>query len=91
MKLAGNVVLDQRRRDRDRAVFQRLAQHFERAAVELGQFVEKQHAVVRQADFAGRGDRAAADQPGVADRVMRRRNGRVAISGWPGRQRPTAL
>ena len=38
--------------DRHRAVFQRLAQHFQRAAVELGQFVEEQHAVVGQADLA---------------------------------------
>ena len=35
--------------DRHRAVFQRLAQHFERLAVELGQLVEEQHAVVGQA------------------------------------------
>ena len=72
MKSAGNVVLARARRDRHRAVFQRLAEHFQRAAVELGQLVEKQHAVVRQADLARRGRRAAADQAGVADRVVRR-------------------
>ena len=79
MKLAGNVVLDRARRDRHRAVFQRLAQHFQRAAIELGQLVEKQHAVVRQADLAGRGRRAAADQAGVADRVVRRAD----TAAWP--------
>ena len=58
--------------DRHRAVFERLAQHFERLAVELGQLVEEEHAVVGERDLARRGRRAAADQAGVADRVMRR-------------------
>ena len=35
------------------AGFQWLAQHFQNVAVELRQFVEEQHAVVRQLDFAG--------------------------------------
>ncbi len=90
MKLAGNVVLDQRPGDRHRAIFQRLAEHFQRAAVELGQLVEKQHAVVRQADFARRGNRSAADEAGVADRMMRRairprgqqRLARLGASPW---------
>ena len=57
--------------DRDPAVLERLAQHFERGAFELGEFVQKKHAVVRDADFTGRGIRGAADQTDVADRVMR--------------------
>ena len=42
-------------RDGDFAVFQRLAKHFQHVAAEFGQFVEEQHAVVSQADFAGLG------------------------------------
>src|SRR5690606_8241456 len=58
--------------DRHRAVFEGLAHDFERAAIELRQFIEKQHAVVRHADFAGGRYAAAADQSRVADRMMRR-------------------
>ena len=39
--------------DADKAVLQRLAQRLQRAAVVLRQLVEKEHAVVREADFAG--------------------------------------
>ena len=46
--------------DGDPAVLQRLAQHLERIAGKLGQLVQKQHAVVRQTDLAGAGDRPAA-------------------------------
>jgi hypothetical protein len=35
------------------AFFQRLAQDFQRPAIEFRPFVEKEHAVVRHADFAG--------------------------------------
>ena len=48
------------------------------AAVEFGEFVEEEHAVVRQADFARARDAAAADQPGAADGVVRRAEGAVA-------------
>lgn len=77
--------------NRHRAIFKRLAEDFERLAVELGQLVEEQDSVVGQGDFAGRGRRAAADQAGVADRMVGARNGRTASSGWPGFSRPTAL
>ena len=53
------------------AVFKGLAQRFKRLAVELGELVEKKDAVVREADFARRGNRAAADEPRFADRMMR--------------------
>ena len=58
--------------NRDVAGLQRLAQRFERGARKLGQFVEKQHAAVRQRDFAGARRRAAADQRHRAGGVMRR-------------------
>ncbi len=54
----------------DGAVLKRLTQNFERAAVELGELIEKQHPVMRKRDLAGRGRRAATDQAGFADRVM---------------------
>ena len=60
-----------RARDRHASFFQRLAHDFENVARELRKFVEKQHAVVRHADFAGARDAAAADQAGVRDRVVR--------------------
>ena len=41
----------------------------------LRQFVEKEHAVVGQRNFAGTRDRAAADQSGVGDGVVRRAEG----------------
>ena len=61
-----------RPRDRHAVFFQRLPQDFERAAVELGQFVEEQHAVMGERDLARRRRAAAADQARFADRVMRR-------------------
>ena len=44
----------QRPRDRDDAVFEWLTHHFERLAIELGQFIQKQDAVVGFADFTRR-------------------------------------
>lgn len=58
------------------ARFERLAQDLETSAMKLGQLVEEQHAVVRQADLAGRRRGAAADHAGIADRVVR-------IAEWP--------
>ena len=60
-------------RERHRRFFERLAQHFEHVARKFRQLVQEQHAVVRQADFAGpRRSGAAADQPRVRYGVMRR-------------------
>src|SRR3954451_11798128 len=42
--------------------FQRLAQGFERAAVEFRQFVEEQNTIMRQRDLARASAQAAADQ-----------------------------
>ena len=48
-------------RDGHRSVLERLAQNLQHVAREFGEFIEKQHAVVRQADFAGpRRSRSAA-------------------------------
>ena len=57
------------------AVFERLAQDFEDVARELGELVEEEHAVVREADLAGARDHAAADEAGVGDGVVRRAEG----------------
>src|SRR5436190_7153235 len=59
----------QRPADRDVAILERLPQHFERCPIELRQFVEKQNAVVREADLAWRGRRAAPYEAGVGNRV----------------------
>jgi hypothetical protein len=53
------------------AGFQRLAQGFQHLAVELGQFIEKQDALMGQADFAGARWIAAADQRHRRGGVMR--------------------
>ena len=58
-------------RNGDDVFFQRLAHHLQRSAVEFRQLIQEQHAVVRQADLARARIAAAADQPGVADGVMR--------------------
>ncbi len=57
-------------RHRDLAVFQRLAQRIQHPRIELRQFVEKQHALMRQRDFAGLGAHAAARQRGHAGGMM---------------------
>jgi len=55
--------------DGDGLVFHRLAHHFQHAAVELRQLVEKEHAAMRQADLAGPRPVAAPNKPGIAVRV----------------------
>ena len=59
-------------RHRDLAVLQRLAQRIQHARIELRQFVEKQHALMRQRNLAGLGAHAAAGQRGHAGGMMRR-------------------
>ena len=46
--------------DRHFAAFQRLAQRVQNAWIELREFVEKQHAVMRERDFTRLGAQAAA-------------------------------
>ena len=57
-------------RDGDPAVLQGLAQDLEDVLSELRQLVEKEDPVVREAHLAGPRDLAAADQPGIGDRVV---------------------
>ena len=74
-------------RNGHRPILQRLAQHLQHVARELGQLVEKQHAVVRQADFARpRHAGAAADQAGVGDGVVRRAERPLVQQSRAGRQ-----
>ena len=73
-------------RDGDAAFFQRLAHGLQDAALELGQFVQEQHAVVREGDFAGRGIDVAAQQAGVAGGVMRRAERAARHQRLAGRQ-----
>ena len=57
----------------DAAVLERLPQSLDGVATELGELVEEQDAVVREADLAGPHGRApAAEQPDRRDRMMRR-------------------
>jgi hypothetical protein len=48
-----------------------LSKCLENASPKLGEFVEKQHAVVGKADLARARNLAPADQCGLADRMMR--------------------
>src|SRR6185295_9666660 len=57
--------------DGDSSILERLAQPLDRGARELGELIEEQHAVVGERDLAGARRRAAADQRGRRDRVMR--------------------
>ena len=56
----------------DRTLLDRLPERLERGPPELRQLVEEEDAVVRERGLAGPWDRAAADQPGVRDGVVRR-------------------
>ena len=59
-------------RDGHDPVFERLTERFERRAAELCELVEKEHAVVGEADLAGPRPVAAADETDLADRVVGR-------------------
>ena len=59
-------------RDADRPGLERLAQRIEHRALEFGQFVEEQHAEMRQADLARPHAQPAADQRRHRRRMMRR-------------------
>jgi len=68
-----------------------LAQNFENVAGELGKFVEKEQAVVRERDFAGARGLRRRDQAGVRDGVMRRTIGALADEPLPGSRTPATL
>ena len=67
-------------------LFQRLSQHLQHTAPELGQFVEKQHPVVRQRHLARPRRLPAADQRHLRDGVVRSpvRPARHQPAGNPG-------
>ena len=70
MEARRKVGLACRPRDCDAPGFEGLAQGFERRPGELGQLVEKEHAVMGEADFTGIWKCAAAKQTDIADGVM---------------------
>ena len=72
--------------DGDHLVLHWLAHHFQDARSELKKFIQKENAAMRQRDFAGVGNVPAADQPGVADRMMRRAERSLADQWHPGRE-----
>src|SRR5690554_236916 len=58
-------------RDAHEALFQRLAQRFQHGAAELGQFVEEEDAVMRQADLARARRAATPEYARLRARMMR--------------------
>ena len=61
---AGKSAVPSTRGDADHTVLERLAQRLERGPDELGQLVEQQHAVMREARLAGPRPASAADDRG---------------------------
>jgi hypothetical protein len=72
--------------DGELAVFERLAQHFQHLALELGQLVQEEDTMVGQAHLARPGDGAAADEAGVGDEVVGRAEGAGGDQGGVGGQ-----
>ena len=72
--------------DADDAVLERLAQRLERRPHELGQLVEQQDAVVREARFAGTRPGPAADDGRDRGAVVGRPKGRRRDQRPPGKQ-----
>lgn len=70
--------------DGDLAVLQRLSQRIQHTWIELRQFVEEQHAIMRKRDFARPRAHAAAGQRGHAGGMMRR-------AKWPARGQCSAV
>ena len=62
-------------RHRDFAGFQRLTQRIQNAHIEFRQLIKKQHAIMRERDFAGPRAQAAAGQRRHAGGMMRRAKG----------------
>ena len=72
MNRAGKDGRPRRPGDANRTFLHGLPQDFENVAAELGHLVEKEHAVVSEADFAWARLLAAADERDIRDRVVRR-------------------
>ncbi len=77
-----------RPRDGHHPVLHRLAQHLEHVLAKLGQLIEEQHAAVSEAHLARPRVGPAADQPRVADRVMRGAKRPPRDQGFAQGQRP---
>ena len=75
-----------RARDPNAPLFERLPEHLDRAARELRQLVEEEHAVVRQRDLAGPRHAAAADQRRFGAGVVRGAERSLAQQPGPGGQ-----
>ena len=87
LKVGGKGERALRAADGNDLILQRLAQHFERAAAELGEFVEEQHTAVRQRDLTRVRPVAASHQAGVADGVVRGAEWAAADQRYTGGQR----
>src|SRR6185369_10480043 len=62
-------------RDGDFAVFQRLPHDLQSRALELREFIEKEHAVVRDTDLSRHGNDTATEQADIGNRVVRSSKG----------------
>lgn len=63
-----------------------MSQDLQASSIELGKFVQKQYAVVGEADFTRGGDATTTDHPGIADRVVRTSEGPRGHQWFAGRQ-----
>ena len=86
MNRAGKTAVRAARAMRTDPSSTRLTQDFENVAAELRHLVEKEHAVVREADLAWARMLAAADERDVRDRVMRRAERPLGQQPRAGRQ-----
>ena len=77
--------------DRHPPFLERLPERLEHVAIELGQLVEEEDALVGQRDLARRQARSAADHGGIRDRVVRRTERRASAQARRSvpRRRPT--
>ncbi len=71
LELGLEIGAPRRARDGDASALQRFAQHFQYAAVELGQLVEEQHAMHGDRDLAGARVAAATHQCHGGSRMVR--------------------
>ncbi len=56
--------------DRNDSILEWLPKHFQRSTIELGQFIQKQNAIVSHADFARCWNAPTANKSRFTDRVM---------------------
>ena len=68
----------------DIAVFQRLSQNFQRLTLEFRQLIQKENAIMGEADLSGTGIVSATDQSGIRDGMMRRTERSAVQDRFPG-------